>query len=227
MQLGIITADIVASSKLPPAMREELYTELKACMQSLKKSRWIANFEMFRGDSLQCVAAHKEQCLRVALMVRAFMKSYIAAEEKELYKRKGNTTKGYFQADQDIRLSIAIGPVDFYNQKNLAQSDGEAFRLSGEGLDALKGAAYRMSFKSKDSNLTEWMEPTIMLLDAVLQKWTNNQAEAVLYKLKGRREEEISKALGITQSAVNQRLKTSQWFAIEKLLHYFEEKLKS
>src|SRR5690349_1138979 len=114
MELGIITADIVASSKLPPAFREALYIELRACMQSLKKSRWISNFEMFRGDSLQCVTAHKEQCLRVALMVRAFMKSYVRAEEKELNKKKANTTKGYFQAEQDIRLSIAIGRVDFY-----------------------------------------------------------------------------------------------------------------
>jgi hypothetical protein len=227
MELGIITADIVASGKLLPKMREELYAELRACLQSLKKGKWVANFEMFRGDSLQCVAAKKEQSLRVALMVRAFMKSFQPAEEKELNKRKGNSTRGYFQDSQDIRLSIAIGPVDFYNPKNLAQSDGEVFRLSGEGLDALKGAAFRMSLKTTDPNFTEWMEPTIMLLDAVLQKWTNNQAEAVLFRLKGMREEEISQALGITQSAVNQRLKTSQWFAIEKLLHYFEEKLKS
>ncbi|HWJ89824.1 MAG TPA: sigma factor-like helix-turn-helix DNA-binding protein [Flavisolibacter sp.] len=225
MELGIITADIVGSGKLAPPMREQLYAELKACMQSLKKEKWVAKFEMFRGDSLQCVAVHKEQSLRVALMVRAFMKSYTG--EKELDKSKANATKGYFQGSQDIRLSIGIGKVDFYNQKSLAQSDGEAFRLSGEGLDSLKNATYRMAFKASDRTFTEWMEPTVMLLDAVIQKWTNNQAEAVLYRLKELKEEEISKMLGVSQSAVNQRLKTGQWFAIEKLLHYFEQKLKS
>jgi len=66
------------------------------------------------------------------------------------------------------------------------------------------------------------LEPSILLMDALIQKWTSNQAEAVRYKLQEWKEEQISEALGISQSAVSQRIKTAQWYAIEKLLTYFE-----
>ncbi len=55
-----------------------------------------------------------------------------------------------------------------------------------------------------------------------MQKWTQNQAELVYYKLQNKKEEEIAKLLRISQSAVNQRTKTAQWNAIEKLIIYFE-----
>ena len=83
-----------------------------------------------------------------------------------------------------------------------------------------------MTLKTNYEDFNDSIEPTILLLDAVLQKWTNNQAETVLYKLKNFKEDEIGKALKISQPAVNQRVRTSQWFAIEKSLNYFEKKLK-
>jgi len=127
---------------------------------------------------------------------------------------------------QDIRLSIGIGQIDFYSGSNLAHSDGEAFELSGQELDNIKKAQYRMTVKTNNADFNEAIEPAILLLDAVLQKWTNNQAETVLYKLKNQKEDEIGKILKISQPAVNQRIKTSQWFAIDKLLNYFEDKIK-
>jgi len=60
------------------------------------------------------------------------------------------------------------------------------------------------------------------LLDGLIQKWTQNQAELVYYKLQNKKEDEIANLLGISQSAVNQRTKTAQWYAIEKLIEYFE-----
>jgi DNA-directed RNA polymerase specialized sigma subunit len=62
-----------------------------------------------------------------------------------------------------------------------------------------------------------------MLVDALIQKWTQNQAELVLYKLQDKKEEEIATQLNISQSAVNQRTKTAQWHAVEKLITYFEK----
>ena len=44
----------------------------------------------------------------------------------------------------------------------------------------------------------------------------------IYYKLQNKKEDEIANLLGISQSAVNQRTKTAQWYAIEKLIKYFE-----
>jgi hypothetical protein len=230
VRLAVITGDIVGSREIDSPNRQGLYGDLKQYLSLLKKEKWVTNFEMFRGDSFQCVLERIENVLRASLLIKAFIKSYVPneGEQKNLKQSTGDriTTKGYFAGKQDIRLSIGIGQVDFYNKNNLAQSDGEAFRLSGEGLDKIKKGAYTMIVTTNKEAFNNEIEPSILLLDAVLQKWTNNQAESVLYKLKNFKEEEIGKALKISQSAVNQRIRTSQWFAIEKLVTYFEKKTK-
>jgi hypothetical protein len=228
--LAVITGDIVASREIDSVGRQLLYADLKKFLNFLKKEQWISNFEMFRGDSFQCFLEKKEYVLRASLLIRAFIKSYEPKKDKSTsirFKGKGSTTvRGYFPGKQDIRLSIGIGQVDFYSQNNLAHSDGEAFQLSGEELDNIKKAQYRISLKTSDPAFNDAIEPSMLLLDAVLQKWTNNQAETVLYKLRNFKEEEIGKTLKISQPAVNQRIKASQWFAIEKLLNYFEKRIK-
>jgi hypothetical protein len=229
--IGVITGDIVGSRGLPRNAREKLYLALKKFLEDLKKQQWIKEYELFRGDSFQCVVEKKEETLKAALMIRAFIKSYISLEEKKTYLQHSGkvktATKGYFPGKQDIRLAIGIGAVDFMKKNSLAHSDGEAFHLSGDALDALKSMPYRMMLKTPDTNFNESMEPGMLLLEAVIQKWTNNQAETVLFKLKNMKEDEIARKLKITQPAVNQRTKTSQWYAIEKLIHYFAMTLKN
>lgn len=225
--LGIITADIVASGKLPGKSREKLYSDLRKFVRTLKTEGWLSVFEMFRGDSLQCMVRNKEMALRVALMIRAWMKSY-NSEGKALTVRRANgkvTVKGYFLGKQDIRLAIGIGRADFLNNK-LSQSDGEAFHLSGQALDGLKDTSRRMVIQTANEKFNEMIEAVIPLLDAVLEKWTSNQAEIILYKLKDYKENQIALEIGISQPAVNQRTKTSQWNAIEKLVDWFEKTIK-
>ena len=65
------------------------------------------------------------------------------------------------------------------------------------------------------------------MIDAVIQKWTLNGAELVLHLLQNKKEEEIAGLLSISQSAVNQRKKNAQWFAMEKLIQHFEKTVKS
>ena len=222
-QLGIITGDIVASQDINPTERKVLYVGLKRFLLYLKQDKKIEAFEMFRGDSFQCVVKEKRLSLRLALMIRTYILSFVDDSGKKSPKKPvPQTLKGYIYARQDVRLSIGIGAIDFYDPKTVAHSDGEAFRLSGEALDGMKKTPYRMSVRTYDSGFSTSLEPSILLMDALIQKWTSNQAEAVRYKLQEWKEEQISEALGISQSAVSQRIKTAQWYAIEKLLTYFE-----
>lgn len=224
---GIITGDLVGSREIKAETREKLYKELKTLFQNLEGNGLIKRYEVYRGDSFQCIMTDKKVSLRVALMIRAFIKGWETGSEQEGDEREGNNgTKGQLPERQDVRLAIGIGKLDFFNDTSLAHSDGEAFWFSGNGLDSLKKAPYRLLVKTNREEFNQSLEPAILLLDAVLQKWTTNQAQTVGYKLAGFKEEEIAQAFKITQPAVNQRIKAAQWFAIEKLLTYFEMNLK-
>lgn len=224
---AVITGDIVGSGKLAKDDRAKLYADFKKFLASLKKEGYIRTFEMFRGDSMQCLVKQETDALRVALIIRAWYKSYGIMPPRS--KRKPSQTaseKGYYSGNHDIRLSVGIGTVEFLNVRALGQSDGQAFLLSGQGLDGLKGSAEKLIVSAGDEKFTEAIAPAIGLLDAVLEKWTGNQAEIVLYKLKNLKEEEIAQKIGISQSAVNQRTKNSRWNAIESFISWFEKTVK-
>lgn len=225
---GIITGDIVASQNIQPKVRQKLFSDIAVFLKEIKK-KWINDYETFRGDSLQCEVKSSEMALRVSLMIRAFFKGYLSEEElpKAQANRVEERTKGYFTTDFDIRLAIGIGEVDFIKKNKITASDGEAFRLSGEALDSLKQEQHRLVVKTFKKEFDEQLEPAILLLDALIQKWTLNGAELVLYLLQNKKEEEIAGLLNISQSAVNQRKKNAQWFAIEKLIQYFEKTIQS
>ncbi len=224
--IAVITGDIVDSREISAKEREELYLALKNFLDELKRQDLLSAYELFRGDSFQCVLTLKEDSLKVAVMIKAFIKSWVGEEDKTAASKSEKPARGYAPGTQDIRLAIGIGKVDFLKKNSLAHSDGEAFYFSGDALDGLKTVPYKMMIKTFNETFNESAEPAILLLDAVLQKWTSNQAETVLYKLRNMKEEEIAGLLNITQSAVNQRTKTAQWYAIEKTINYFTSTIK-
>ena len=227
---GIITGDIVSSREIDVPIRERLFDDIGVLLKELKK-QWINSYETYRGDSLQCEVKSPEYALRVALIIRSFFRAYFPDELKpKVFLKKGIKsvpTKGYFATNFDVRLGIGIGTVDFIKKNKITSSDGEAFRFSGEALDNLAQGTQRMAVKTLNTAFNEQIEPPVLLLDALIQKWTQNQAELVLYKLQDKKEDEIAAKLKITQSAVNQRTKTAQWVAIEKLVLYFEKTVKT
>jgi hypothetical protein len=223
---GIITGDLVGSRKVEPAVREKLFADIDHFMQQMT-GEWIKNYETYRGDSLQCAATTAKLSLRLAIMLRAFLRSYIPPVEETKLKEKDQGSKGYFSTEYDIRLGIGIGEAEFLNDTRITASDGDAFRFSGEALESLSAGSQRMALRSFNNDFDEQSEPAIMLADALIQKWTQNQAELVLYKLQDKKEEEIATSLNISQSAVNQRTKTAQWHAVEKLITHFEKTVES
>lgn len=226
---AIITGDIVSSRKIEPQQREKLYADIDTFLNSLKK-KWIRSFETYRGDSIQCEANSPELSLRVALIIRCYVMAYVPEESRKkilLWQKKGMPSKGYFNVAFDIRLAIGIGEVDFIRRRKITSSDGEAFQLSGEALDNLKEDYRRLVFKSDDEEFNTVMEPMILLIDALTQKWTQNQAELVFNKLQNKKDEEIANLFKVSVSAINQRKRTAQWIAIEKAVQFFESKMKN
>src|SRR6185369_9295557 len=100
---AIITGDIVSSGKIKPVVREKLFASINDLLKKMKR-KWISDYETYRGDSLQCVAASPEKSLRIALIIRSYLKSYEppSAEPKKTSKKKKIAIKGYFTTSFDI-----------------------------------------------------------------------------------------------------------------------------
>lgn len=220
-QKAIITGDIVSSQRVEPADRAFLYDELQNFLRELKERKLLAKYEPYRGDSFQCEVKDIQQALRTALIIKCFIKTF----QRGIFPFSGSNkrkAKIITAKHIDIRLSIGIGSIDFI-KRSLSVSDGEAFRYSGEGFDKLKNSNQQLYLKTGDEKIDTQNSITVVLLDAIIQKYYSGQAEVVLFKLLGLKEDDIATELGITQSAVNQRAKSAFWYAIEKAVSQFEK----
>lgn len=204
---AVLTGDISSSSK---ADRKVLLPDLKAILKNIGDSQKISdissNFELYRGDSFQGIIAQPEEALKYTLIIRTHL-------------RKANTA-----TEQDARIAIGIGTISFFS-KSIAESDGEAFRNSGPLLDTMKNGI-RIKAITPWEAVNEELEVALVLADAIISRWSASQAEVIEESLRGNTQVEIATKLGISQSAVNQRLKAANWESIEKLIKRFQQLVK-
>jgi DNA-directed RNA polymerase specialized sigma subunit len=75
---------------------------------------------------------------------------------------------------------------------------------------------------------TEFNEETEIecgLLDAIISRWTREQAMVVYLSLTRKKQEEISEILKISQSGVSQRLSRTGFSSLEKAIFRFNKKI--
>ena len=196
----IITGDMIASAKYTPVKRKKFQNRLNAFIKKISNSYPDFKAEQFRGDSLQCILTkNKTAGLRIALSLYC----YLAAE------------------DFKMRQSIGIGEVSF-SSNNIITSDGTAFRLSGENIDELKKRNELISIAFEDTSFNEEWKVHSTSLNYFLERLSNAQAEALYLQLQNARQEEIAKALHISQPSVHQRLQAAGWTVINRMLQRFE-----
>ncbi len=210
--VSVLTGDIIGSSKLRASERKVLLEAVNTFFDMYKmKSRNNLNlkigFELYRGDSFQCLLDQPKQSLRVALLIRTYLQSKIVIGKKVI--------------PSDARIAIGIGTANNM-ASTLAESEGEAFRFSGRLLDVLKKEPNQLAIKTRKPTLDKAMTIDLILLEGIISKWTVAQSEVVYYKLQQYTEVVIAEILSIKQPAVNQRAKTASWIAIERFLDYFE-----
>jgi hypothetical protein len=221
MDHAVITGDIIQSSKLDPKTRRWLMQSLKAALEQWDDDFGITS-ELIRGDSFQCLIPDPELALQIALLIRTYVRSLNPTAAYDIYHRENAEishsrllTNWLF----DVRISIGIGGID-YEGDTLAESDGEAFHLSGRALDRLKDGRQNLAIVSKDNNKGE-LAAMAPLLDAILSGTTALQCEVINLKLLGHTEVEIARVLEINQSAVNQRSIAGNWSAIQSAVKRF------
>lgn len=222
---AVITADIVHSRKLSNADRVYLLGALSKELNRLDK-KFNAKSELYRGDSIQVVVFDVWNALRVALLIKFFIRSLSPAERVKIVTKDAkavNKLKALWMLD--VRMAIGIGEVSFINKKVIT-SDGEAFQISGMLLDKMKQGKQKLAIDSADSN-SEELKIESILLDVILDRTTALQSEVMYHKLMNMTEVQIAEKLGINQSAVNQRSSSGYWNVVAEMVHYFESKYKN
>ena len=206
---AVVTGDIVKSGKFG-SEREKALKILKDALNSLsdfKKKSIGGVSDIFRGDSFQIVISEPKHALEIAIYLKAQLLS--------------KTIKG---KNIDVRIAIGIGEIESLNKKNIQESDGEAFRLSGNALDGISKYR-RFSINSGINELNKQLEFISSSIDSITRRWSSEQAEAILLWLSGDTQNFISKKLGISQPAVNQRLQLGGHFTLSESFELFKHLL--
>lgn len=217
MLAAIITGDIIDSTKLNEEEGKLLINGLTEFLHQLEQESDIRG-ELFRGDSIQLLVNIPKDALKIALLLKMYVKGILVGQSEKMNRQEMN--KAVHKSPFDIRLALGIGEINHLNEK-LSISQGEAFNLSGRLLDEMKNRQ-TIAIRTSDVFNNEF-EASFKLLDFILSNATQNQCEVIFYKLQGLTEVEISEKIGVNQSAINQRSNSSGWNAIFSLTQRFQE----
>ncbi|MFO7937985.1 MAG: hypothetical protein R6V06_10340 [Kiritimatiellia bacterium] len=203
---AVLTGDIVKSRNLSAGQLRNLQVRLKSAsidFEQVFPGSVVGNLGITRGDGWQVALQKPEYALRLALYIRAVVKSVFKT---------------------DTCVSIGIGPAELVKD-NIIESTGLAFERSGLGLESLKNKIIRMAYhshkitgrlESAESLLVSWLD---LLITPASEKQASLLKE-VLIKLK---QEEVAEKKGVVQSTVSEGLKAVGWHEMKRILNHFEK----
>ncbi len=209
---AVLTGDIIRSQRFDLTTRESIRQEIASAIERLQQSPSLGDalplaVQQFRGDGWQLPLRSPGMSLRVCLLLRGQLRVH--------FNKEGI----------DTRICIGVGEMP-----EAVVFDGEAYILSGQGLDAMPkrgGANLALTLSPK---LGEWqgfaraIQPMLHAVDYLVERWTAKQAEAVLRVLdptfgEGNRTKQANAR--VTRYA----LERAGWPVIQDILDYFEREL--
>ncbi|MEZ5072265.1 MAG: hypothetical protein R2751_15210 [Bacteroidales bacterium] len=123
-----------------------------------------------------------------------------------------------------LRASLGLGPVEFAGDL-IRESDGTAFRNASHGLEKMKRDQH-LVIHPGEKKTEEEFNLTCRFMDILIRNLSDEQSEALFLSLSGKNQSEISQMLGISQPAVNRRLKAANAQVIQKFIARYETLLK-
>jgi len=188
----VITADIVESRKQKKYMKE-----LSGKLKKLKVSSAIMPFTVSRGDELQAVLGSFDELPAVVRRLR------------------------YIVRPLELRIGVGIGEIDTTGLNRARSSwelSGEAFFNARAALEEAKSLKISRTFvKSGIETLDTSLNTIFLLLDTIVDDWTEKQWEAVhIYEQQGTYEKAAS-LLGVSIQNVQQRCKSAKWKVVRKV----------
>jgi len=196
---AVLTGDLIHSRSVGDT--QAYLAGLKKVLAGLKN---IYGFkaQTYRGDGFQVVLKDASQALHCALAIRAGLIG--ASPDKERW---------------DARVAVGIGAAE--SKGNY----GEAFVLSGQGLDGMKKAT--LAVFCSDERFAERAELSTEFVAATLDKWTIVEAQTYcLHLLEDSDQETIAQALGKSRVTVNKTLNRAQARLLDRYLKSISQWIK-
>jgi hypothetical protein len=225
MNSATISADVITYTSLLEDEKRKLESGIKELLADLTKKYKKYSFygRLVQGDYIECALNSPKHALRIALLLKTFVKTFDLKKKSE----KGNRLK-YFN-EHGIRLAVAIAPLEKIDPEN-GIIDGEAIYLSGRAIKNLSTSDKQkivikntMFFCMNDKQKQEQFDTFFSLLDTIISKCSAKQSEIIYYKLLNFSEKEISGKLNKFQSTISQHSTAAGWLSIEKTVNYFEK----
>ncbi len=209
-----ISADIVNSTSLETRDLIELRKQLLSLFERIGADV-VPGFwgRVVRGDTIECFVPDGGKSLRIAIVIKLFVRIFAETVESSFLTRQYGT-----------RFSIGLGRLK-YVDKEEDIIDGPAIYISGRNLDSISANrdVYSVIGMEHDPHgVQRLLESYLSMIDNIIRTYTIKQAKVVFYKLLGYKERQISDILDIYQSAVNSRSSIAKWNLLELAIKDFE-----
>jgi hypothetical protein len=188
---AVLTGDLIQSRESDDT--RAYVNSLKLVLTALNKHYGI-KAETFRGDGFQVVPKHPEQALHCALALRAGLIASSPPGER-----------------RDARVAVGIG------QAKGKSGFGEAFVLSGQGLDTMKKST--LAVFSNDTHLLERLELATEFAATIVDDWTVVEAQTFyVHLLQGVDQKTTAQTLGKSRISVNRALQRAHARLLDRYL---------
>lgn len=227
-----ISADVIASTSLSTSEMKSLSEKISEIFARLNDLLYATGDEkivhrLVLGDTIECFIPRPGDALRIALTLKAGIKSF-KLDGTTVCDREREKLRKLFEM-YGVRIAIGIGNMSWSRLDDGAIFfNGSAINLSGRLVAGQKTSnKERITVKntlfigSDDELQSAIFKPVMSLLDAAFNRMTLRQSEIIYRKLLGLSEGTIAKELGITQSSVNQHSTSAGWNSIEETLNLF------
>ncbi|NVZ25909.1 hypothetical protein HX881_10175 [Pseudomonas gingeri] len=188
---AVLTGDLIHSQA---ADSTQAYIDgLKAVLDELRK-HYDFQVEIFRGDGFQLVPVSPEQAFHCALALRAGLIAKSPPGER-----------------WDARIAVGVGSA------NSNPGYGEAYVLSGQGLDSMKRTTLMLF--SHDRNLQERTELLTEFVGTTLDEWTIVEARTYfLHMTENLDQQGTARMLGKSRVTVNKALQRAHARLLDRYL---------
>lgn len=188
---AVLTGDLIDSRGVEDT--QDYINQLRTALQRLQAVCPFSH-ELYRGDGFQLTLASAADAVRCAVLVRATL--IAASPEHERY---------------DARIAIGIGQAAEGNHY------GEAFVLSGQGLDGMKKET--LCVFSRLPVLQERLELPTAFAARVIEQWSRVEAETwLLHATLGVSQKALAEQLGKSQVTIHKALQRAEGNLIDRYL---------
>ena len=166
-----------------------------------------------RGDSIECVVPNYNDALRIAILIKLYIKMRVSEFEcSKMLQKYG------------IRFSIGVAEIKYADKKEDI-INGAAIYISGRNLDEISRKDNIMTafeIEQVPKPLSNLLNSYVAMVSGLIDSYSAKQAEVIYMKLRGLKEKEISESVGIYQSSVNTRATNAKWNLLNTAIKDYE-----